>query len=119
MEVKLREVDLPLTGVDTTVTESFFLWTGVDLSGTNFYRKGSVDTPHTGVDTMLQALSQKMKKWSTSVDTSPSQVDTRDSSQRNMSTSFYIRSTPDAIKWKQSIEKTSRKIPKIRVQSIG
>ncbi|MQL94593.1 hypothetical protein Taro_027250, partial [Colocasia esculenta] len=25
---------------------------------------------------MLQALSQKMKKWSTSVDTSPSQVDT-------------------------------------------
>ncbi|MQL73296.1 hypothetical protein Taro_005626 [Colocasia esculenta] len=58
---------------------------------------GSVDTPHTGVDTMLQALSQKMKKWSTSVDTSPSQVDTRDSSQRNMSTGFYIRSTPDAV----------------------
>ncbi|MQL85134.1 hypothetical protein Taro_017652 [Colocasia esculenta] len=42
---------------------------------------------------MLQALSQKMKKWSTSVDTRPSQVDTRDSSQRNMSTGFYIRST--------------------------
>ncbi|MQM01175.1 hypothetical protein Taro_033924 [Colocasia esculenta] len=31
--------------------------------------KGSVDTPHTGVDTMLQALSQKMKKWSNGVDT--------------------------------------------------
>ncbi|MQM16137.1 hypothetical protein Taro_049091 [Colocasia esculenta] len=45
-------------------------------AGTNFYCKGSVNTPHTGVDTMLQALSQKMKKWSTSVDTSPSQVDT-------------------------------------------
>ncbi|MQL70739.1 hypothetical protein Taro_003059 [Colocasia esculenta] len=42
---------------------------------------------------MPQALSQKMKKWSTSVDTSPSQVDTKDSTQRNMSTGFYIRST--------------------------
>ncbi|MQM21936.1 hypothetical protein Taro_054983, partial [Colocasia esculenta] len=64
-----------------------------------------------------------MKKWSTSVDTSPSQVDTRDSSQRNMSTGFYIRcnwiTSRKQIKWKQSIEKTSRKIPKIRVQSIG
>ncbi|MQM02263.1 hypothetical protein Taro_035031 [Colocasia esculenta] len=28
----LEEVDLSLTGVDTAVTESFFLWTGVDLS---------------------------------------------------------------------------------------
>ncbi|MQM22520.1 hypothetical protein Taro_055573 [Colocasia esculenta] len=80
-------VDTHLTCVDTTVTR---LWT-------NFYWKGSVDTPHTGVDTMLQALCQNMKKWSTSVDTSPSQVDTRDSSQRNMSTGFYIRSTPDAV----------------------
>ncbi|MQM18418.1 hypothetical protein Taro_051409, partial [Colocasia esculenta] len=42
---------------------------------------------------MLQALSQKMKKWSTSVDTRPGQVDTRDRSQRNKSTDFYLRST--------------------------
>ncbi|MQL75476.1 hypothetical protein Taro_007847 [Colocasia esculenta] len=42
--------------------------------------KGSVDTPHTGVDTMLQALSQKMKKWSSSVDTRSSSVDTRPNS---------------------------------------
>ncbi|MQL77722.1 hypothetical protein Taro_010146 [Colocasia esculenta] len=31
-----------------------------------------------------------MKKWSTSVDTRPGQVDTRDRSQRNKSTNFYI-----------------------------
>ncbi|MQM15625.1 hypothetical protein Taro_048576 [Colocasia esculenta] len=49
--------------------------------------KGSVDTPHTGVDTMLQALSQKMKKWSSSVDTRSSQVDTRPSSQSTLETS--------------------------------
>ncbi|MQM19000.1 hypothetical protein Taro_052000 [Colocasia esculenta] len=66
--------------------------------GTNIYCKGSVDTPHTGVDTMLQALSQKMKKWSTSVDTRPGQVDTRDRSQRNKSTDFYLRSTPDVVR---------------------
>ncbi|MQL85960.1 hypothetical protein Taro_018492 [Colocasia esculenta] len=48
--------------------------------GHNISCKGSVDTPHTGVDTMLQALSQTMKKWSSSVDTKPSQVDTRPSS---------------------------------------
>ncbi|MQL76487.1 hypothetical protein Taro_008879 [Colocasia esculenta] len=64
---------------------------------TNIYCKGSVDTPHTGVDTMLQALSQKMKKWSTSVNTRPRQVDTRDRSQRNKSTDFYLRSTLDAV----------------------
>ncbi|MQM12981.1 hypothetical protein Taro_045901 [Colocasia esculenta] len=67
-------------------------------AGTNIYCKGSVDTPHTGVDTMLQALSQKMKKWSTSVDTRPGQVDTRDRSQRNKSTDFYLRSTLDAVR---------------------
>ncbi|MQL69717.1 hypothetical protein Taro_002011, partial [Colocasia esculenta] len=42
---------------------------------------------------MFQALRQKMKKWSTSVDTRPGQVDTRDRSQRNMLTGFYLRST--------------------------
>ncbi|MQL97634.1 hypothetical protein Taro_030330, partial [Colocasia esculenta] len=46
---------------------------------------------------MLQALSQKMKKWSTSVDTRPGQVDTRDRSQRNKSTDFYIRSTLESL----------------------
>ncbi|MQL69501.1 hypothetical protein Taro_001793, partial [Colocasia esculenta] len=44
---------------------------------------------------MLQALSQKMKNWSSSVDTSPGQVDTRDRSQRNKSTDFHLRSTLD------------------------
>ncbi|MQM23082.1 hypothetical protein Taro_056143, partial [Colocasia esculenta] len=38
---------------------------------------------------MLQALSQKMKKWSSSVDTRPSQVDTRGRSQRTMFTGLY------------------------------
>ncbi|MQL96832.1 hypothetical protein Taro_029511 [Colocasia esculenta] len=65
---------------------------------TNIYCKGSVDTPHTGVDTMLKALSQKMKRWSTSVDTRPGQVDTRDRSQRNKSTDFFLRSTLDAVR---------------------
>ncbi|MQL71389.1 hypothetical protein Taro_003715 [Colocasia esculenta] len=65
--------------------------------GTNIYCKGGVDTPHTGVDTMFQALRQKMKKWSTSVDTRPGQVDTRDRSQRNMLTGFYLRSTLNYI----------------------
>ncbi|MQL82196.1 hypothetical protein Taro_014662, partial [Colocasia esculenta] len=67
-------------------------WTNdfcVYFSGTNISSKGSVDTPHTGVGTMLQALSQKMKKWSSSVDTRPSQVDTRGRSQRTMFTGLY------------------------------
>ncbi|MQL74660.1 hypothetical protein Taro_007032 [Colocasia esculenta] len=45
--------------------------------GTIIHYKDSVDTPHDGVDTMFQALSQNMKNWSTSVDTRPGQVDTR------------------------------------------
>ncbi|MQL84915.1 hypothetical protein Taro_017424, partial [Colocasia esculenta] len=40
---------------------------------------------------MFQALRQKVKKWSTSVDTRPGQVDTRDRPQRNMLTGFYLR----------------------------
>ncbi|MQM10736.1 hypothetical protein Taro_043635 [Colocasia esculenta] len=50
--------------------------------GTNIYCKGGVDTPHTGVDIMFQALRQKVKKWSTSVDTKCRQVDTRWLSQK-------------------------------------
>ncbi|MQL71262.1 hypothetical protein Taro_003593 [Colocasia esculenta] len=65
--------------------------------GTNIHCKGGVDTPHTGVDTMFQALSQNMKNWSTSVDTSPGQIDTRDRSQRNMLTGFNLRSTLNQI----------------------
>ncbi|MQL74276.1 hypothetical protein Taro_006650 [Colocasia esculenta] len=64
----------------------------------NIYCKGGVDTPHTGVDTMLQALRQKMEKWSTSVDTRPGQVDTSDRSQRNKSADCYSRSTLDGIR---------------------
>ncbi|MQM19872.1 hypothetical protein Taro_052881, partial [Colocasia esculenta] len=48
---------------------------------------------------MLQALRQKMEKWSTSVDTRPRQVDTSDRSQRNKSTDCYSRSTQDGIRW--------------------
>ncbi|MQL79322.1 hypothetical protein Taro_011759, partial [Colocasia esculenta] len=39
---------------------------------------------------MLKTLSQNMKNWSTSVDTKPGQVDTRDRSQRNKSTSINL-----------------------------
>ncbi|MQL69281.1 hypothetical protein Taro_001576 [Colocasia esculenta] len=56
---------------------------------TIIYYKGSVDTPHDGVDTMLQALSQNMKIWSTSVDTRPGQVDTRGRSQRILFTGLF------------------------------
>ncbi|MQM14550.1 hypothetical protein Taro_047480 [Colocasia esculenta] len=57
--------------------------------GTIIYYKGSVDTPHDGVDTMFQALSQNMKNWSTSVDTRPGQVDTRGRSQRILFTGLF------------------------------
>ncbi|MQL97336.1 hypothetical protein Taro_030026 [Colocasia esculenta] len=44
--------------------------------------KGSVDTPLTGVDTMLQSQGKIMQNWSSSVDTRSSSVDTRDGSQK-------------------------------------
>ncbi|MQL81389.1 hypothetical protein Taro_013849 [Colocasia esculenta] len=44
---------------------------------------------------MAQSKDRNVKKRSTSVDTSPGQVDTRDRSQRNMLTGFYLRSTVD------------------------
>ncbi|MQL93573.1 hypothetical protein Taro_026219 [Colocasia esculenta] len=43
---------------------------------------GSVDTPFTGVDTMLQTQEKIIQNWSSSVDTSS--VDTRDSSRNNL-----------------------------------
>ncbi|MQL70375.1 hypothetical protein Taro_002678, partial [Colocasia esculenta] len=46
------------------------------------FGKGSVDTPLTGVDTMLQTQGKIMKNWSSSVDTRSSSVDTRDSFQK-------------------------------------
>ncbi|MQL97861.1 hypothetical protein Taro_030560 [Colocasia esculenta] len=66
-------------------------------SGTHNFFKGSVDTPHTGVDTMLQALSQKMKKWSSSVDTRSNGVDTRDLSQKACFAVLSCVSTPDEV----------------------
>ncbi|MQL95325.1 hypothetical protein Taro_027990 [Colocasia esculenta] len=68
------------------------------MTGTIIYYKGSVDTPHDGVDTMFQALSQNMKNWSTSVDTRPGQVDTRGRSQRILFTVWDSRSTPDDLR---------------------
>ncbi|MQL72583.1 hypothetical protein Taro_004945 [Colocasia esculenta] len=44
--------------------------------------EGSVDTPLTGVDTMLQTQGKIMQNWSSSVDTRSSSDDTRDSSQK-------------------------------------
>ncbi|MQL96446.1 hypothetical protein Taro_029118, partial [Colocasia esculenta] len=59
---------------------------------------------------MLQALRQKMKKWSTSVDTRPGQVDTRDRSLRNKSTDCYSRSTLDGISWLQQVDTTPSQV---------
>ncbi|MQL92789.1 hypothetical protein Taro_025423 [Colocasia esculenta] len=50
---------------------------------------------------MLQALRQRMKKWSTSVDTRPGKVDTSDRSERNKSIDCYSRSTLDGIRASQ------------------
>ncbi|MQM16797.1 hypothetical protein Taro_049758 [Colocasia esculenta] len=71
---------------------------GEEGAGTIIYYKGSVDTPHDGVDTMLQALSQNMKNWSTSVDTRPGQVDTRGRSQRILFTVWDMVSTLDHLR---------------------
>ncbi|MQL79147.1 hypothetical protein Taro_011585 [Colocasia esculenta] len=65
--------------------------------GTHNFFQGSVDTPHTGVDTMLQALSQKMKKWSSSVDTRSNGVDTRDLSQKACFAVLSCVSTRDEV----------------------
>ncbi|MQL69035.1 hypothetical protein Taro_001330 [Colocasia esculenta] len=65
--------------------------------GTNISCKGSVDTTINGVDTMTQSKGKNVKKRSSSVDTSPGQVDTRDRSQRNMLTGLHLRSTLNQI----------------------
>ena len=67
------------------------------FSGKNISCKGSVDTTINGVDRIVQSKGRNVKKRSTSVDTSPGQVDTRDRSQRNMLTCFHLRSTLNQI----------------------
>ncbi|MQM04534.1 hypothetical protein Taro_037329 [Colocasia esculenta] len=61
--------------------------------GTNISCKGSVDTTINGVDTMAQSKGRNVKKRSSSVDTSPGQVDTRVRFQRIKTTGFHLRST--------------------------
>ncbi|MQL87287.1 hypothetical protein Taro_019822 [Colocasia esculenta] len=88
----------------TNDTKDTWIWCPTP-NGTHNSFKGSVDTPHTGVDTMLQALSQKMKKWSSSVDTRSSQcvdtkpdgVDTRDLSQKACFAVLSSVSTQDEV----------------------
>ncbi|MQL92493.1 hypothetical protein Taro_025112 [Colocasia esculenta] len=75
-----------------------------DCNGQTFSCKGSVDTTINGVDTMAQSKGRNVKKRSTSVDTSPGQVDTRDLSQGidlpvwdSVSTHLMGRSTHSGI----------------------
>ncbi|MQL83275.1 hypothetical protein Taro_015757, partial [Colocasia esculenta] len=58
---------------------------------------GGVDTPSTGVDTMLQTQGKMMKKWSSGVDTGSSSVDTSPSSQRTQLTRLYCVSTQPQV----------------------
>ncbi|MQM03242.1 hypothetical protein Taro_036013 [Colocasia esculenta] len=59
--------------------------------------KGSVDTPPTGVNKMLQTQSRMMKKWSSGVDTGSSSVDTRFSSQKAFLPIMYSVSTQPEV----------------------
>ncbi|MQM15086.1 hypothetical protein Taro_048023 [Colocasia esculenta] len=72
--------------------------------GQTFSYKDSVDTTINGVDTMAQSKGRNVKKRSTSVDTSPGQVDNRDLSQGldlsvwdSVSTHLMGRSTHSGI----------------------
>ncbi|MQM14136.1 hypothetical protein Taro_047067 [Colocasia esculenta] len=68
--------------------------------GLVWFVRGSVDTPLTGVDTMLQTQGKIMQNWSSSVDTRSSSVDTRDSSQKTQSIGLYrdqVVSTQDQV----------------------
>ncbi|MQL82560.1 hypothetical protein Taro_015040, partial [Colocasia esculenta] len=66
--------------------------------GQTFSCKGSVDTTINGVDTMAQSKGRNVKKRSTSVDTSPGQVDTREPSQKGCFTVWDMVSTLDHLK---------------------
>ncbi|MQM06800.1 hypothetical protein Taro_039629 [Colocasia esculenta] len=57
----------------------------------------SVDTGSSSVDTMLQTQGKTIQKWSSGVDTESSSVDTRPSSQRTQSTGLYWVSTQDKV----------------------
>ncbi|MQM11696.1 hypothetical protein Taro_044605 [Colocasia esculenta] len=87
------------TGLTTAIT------TITHMIRTYISCKGSVDTPLTGVDTVFQTLRQNGEEKVKCVDTASSGVDTRPSSQRTQ--------------LKQPIEKTSRKIQRHKLQSIG
>ncbi|MQL94741.1 hypothetical protein Taro_027401, partial [Colocasia esculenta] len=65
----------------------------VDLSS------GSVDTTINGIDTMTQSKGRNVKKISSSVDTSPGQVDTREPSQKAYCSDSQSRSTPNTGRW--------------------
>ncbi|MQL71567.1 hypothetical protein Taro_003893 [Colocasia esculenta] len=60
-------------------------------AGTYNSCKGSVDTPPTDVDTILQTQGKMMKKWSSGVDAGSSCVDTRFSSQKACLPVLYVR----------------------------
>ncbi|MQL73243.1 hypothetical protein Taro_005583 [Colocasia esculenta] len=70
---------------------------GEKIDWTNISCKGSVDTTINGVDTMAQSKGRNVKKRSSSVNTSPGQVDTRVRFQRNKTTGFHLRSTLNQI----------------------
>ncbi|MQL87838.1 hypothetical protein Taro_020382, partial [Colocasia esculenta] len=57
-----------------TDTWGSFIQKEIKLIRTNISCKGSVDTPLTSVDTMLQSQAKMLKKWSSSVDTRCSQA---------------------------------------------
>ncbi|MQM12057.1 hypothetical protein Taro_044970 [Colocasia esculenta] len=76
----------------------------------------SVDTPLTGVNTMLQTQGKIMQNWSSSVDTRSSSVDTRDSFQKtfwpiwdSVSTLDQVVSTLEAFPEKTYMSSVTRK----------
>ncbi|MQL72060.1 hypothetical protein Taro_004384 [Colocasia esculenta] len=98
MEVESRRGTSPLwLGRGGLHYQKFDLQGFLERQGQTFSCKGSVDTTINGVDIMAQSKGRNVKKRSTSVDTSPGQVDTRDRSQRNMLTGFHLRSTLNQI----------------------
>ncbi|MQL86499.1 hypothetical protein Taro_019032, partial [Colocasia esculenta] len=67
------------------------------LLGVYRFCHGSVDTPTTGVDTVLQTQGKMMKKWSSGIDTGSSSVDTSPNSQRSQLTGLYCVSTQPQV----------------------
>ncbi|MQM08788.1 hypothetical protein Taro_041649, partial [Colocasia esculenta] len=71
-------------------------FTAIQAAMDNISCQGSVDTTINGVDTMTQSKGRNVKKISSSVDTSPGQVDTREPSQKACCSDSQSRSTPNA-----------------------